>query len=253
MQHRNQVIIFTSFILTVILVNGSERGLESLISETGETRVQLLELFSSESCSSCPPADDWVSGLKNKNNLWKNFVPIVFHVDYWNQLNWVDKLSSEPMTQRQISISKLWANPSVYTPAVVVDGKEWPEWRKSVDYKLPIPEKINGISLKLFKKNDGSFKVHVDRKSKTKSYIVHMVQLGMGVVSKVTSGENSGKLLKHNFVILNWDHKKMSTNESDVSFKFKKTEYKYSQMALAAWIEEEFKPISLQAVGGYLK
>lgn len=253
MLHKIQVVIFTSFLLMVTVVNGSESRLETLISETGSARVQLLELFSSESCSSCPPADEWISRLKNKNNLWKTFVPIVFHVDYWNQLNWVDKLSSEPMTQRQISISKQWANPSVYTPAFVVDGKEWSNWRKSVDYELPAPKKTNGIVLKLYKKNDGSFKVQVGNVEKTKSYVIHIAQLGMGVTSKVTSGENSGKLLEHNFVILNWDSKKIGAKESVVSFKFKKIESKYSRMALAAWIEEEFKPTSLQAVGGYIK
>src|SRR5271154_7473575 len=74
----------------------------TLIASSGTSRVQLLELYSSESCSGCPPADAWVSELKEKSDLWKHVVPVVFHVDYWNYLGWKDGLSSDTMTKRQV-------------------------------------------------------------------------------------------------------------------------------------------------------
>jgi hypothetical protein len=69
--------------------------------ESGETPTILLELFSSEGCSSCPPAEQWVSGLKNTPGLWRDIVPVVFHVDYWDGLGWPDRFASQQFTLRQ--------------------------------------------------------------------------------------------------------------------------------------------------------
>ena len=54
--------------------------------ESGPAQVSLLELYTSEGCSSCPPAEAWMNSLKNKPGLWTAFVPVAFHVDYWNSL-----------------------------------------------------------------------------------------------------------------------------------------------------------------------
>ena len=56
-------------------------------------QTSLLELYTSEGCSSCPPAEAWLSGLKDNPGLWRDFVPVAFHVDYWNYLGWRDKWS----------------------------------------------------------------------------------------------------------------------------------------------------------------
>jgi hypothetical protein len=74
----------------------------------------------------------------------------------------------------------------------------------------------------------------------------------MGISSNVTGGENSGRTLKHNFALLDWDSKKLSANQSEGNFKLKTPLQKVSQTAIAAWVEEEGNPTPLQAVGGYL-
>jgi len=56
-------------------------------------QTTLLELYTSEGCSSCPPADQWLSTLKNNPRLWKEIIPVAFHVDYWNDLGWKDEFS----------------------------------------------------------------------------------------------------------------------------------------------------------------
>ena len=60
---------------------------------SGETQVALIELFTSEGCSSCPPADRWLSQLKTDPNLWQEFTPIGFHVDYWDYIGWSDEFA----------------------------------------------------------------------------------------------------------------------------------------------------------------
>ena len=90
-------------ILSLILI--SPYCYAGLIGSSGAEQNQMLELYSSESCSSCPPADIRVSTLKAHPMLWKSVFPLVFHVDYWNDLGWKDELSSGTMTQRQIDLS----------------------------------------------------------------------------------------------------------------------------------------------------
>jgi hypothetical protein len=222
------------------------------IGSSGETRVQLLELYSSESCSSCPPADQWVSSLRDDPKLWKKFVPVVFHVDYWNKLGWKDELSSEPMTRRQIELSNLWKNPSVYTPGMIVDGREWTDWRKSIHHELPTPTSSRGISLQITQEVDASITVKVSGQKSSQRYVVRIAELGLGINSKITAGENSGKELKHDFVVLGWDSKSIDGKTSEKNFTLPKSKSKTSRLAVAAWIEEEGNPTPLQAVGGYL-
>lgn len=223
-----------------------------IIADSGVKRLQMVELFSSESCSSCPPADQWVSQLKDDPNLWKTFVPIVFHVDYWNHLSWKDEYSSEPMTQRQISLSKLWKNPSVYTPGFVINGKEWQGWYSSKSLILPSVANDYGLRIVIKNINKDDYQLNLSGQNKNKKYTLHYAILGMNIDSKILSGENSGKLLKHNFLVLKWDKiqaKDLSQVTLSINLKHKKTT---TQKAIIVWVEAQGSPEPLQVAGGYL-
>ena len=222
---------------------------DKLVASSGSQRVQLIELYSSESCSSCPPADAFVSTLQKKKGLWQDFVPVVFHVDYWNNLGWKDGLSSSLMTKRQVELCKQ-AGASVYTPGLMVDGHEWQEWRSTPD-KLP-SSPASSVKLSVFADADGSYRVQVSGLKDGKHYTVHLALLGMGLESHIDGGENSGRKLRHNFVILDWDGQPTSVKASDLHFTFKKSEQKTSRLAIATWIEEEGSLKPIQATGGYL-
>src|SRR6202020_1540486 len=71
--------------------------------QSGPQRVALLEVYTSEGCSSCPPAESWLSELKGSQGLWNEFVPVAFHVDYWNNLGWKDRFSDKQYTERKKS------------------------------------------------------------------------------------------------------------------------------------------------------
>lgn len=66
--------------------------------QSGLIQTSLLELYTSEGCSSCPPAEAWISGLKEGRRLWKDLVPVAFHVDYWDHLGWNDPFASKAYT-----------------------------------------------------------------------------------------------------------------------------------------------------------
>src|SRR5882724_13240893 len=96
-----------------------------VIFQSSGRQTAVLELFTSEGCSSCPPAEAWLSKLKGAPGLWHDFVPVAFHVDYWDHLGWKDPFASKEWTARQYHYSAIWKSSSVYTPAFVLDGREW--------------------------------------------------------------------------------------------------------------------------------
>jgi hypothetical protein len=93
--------------------------------QSGPAPVALIELFTSEGCSSCPPAEAWLNALRNDAGLWRDFVPVAFHVDYWDRLGWKDILASKVFTTREHAYAARWNSSSVYTPCFVRNGAEW--------------------------------------------------------------------------------------------------------------------------------
>ena len=77
-----------------LLCTAGQASNSTLVFESEQQRVNLLELYTSEGCSSCPPAEAWLATLLDHPQLWEQLVPVVFHVDYWNQLGWEDPFSN---------------------------------------------------------------------------------------------------------------------------------------------------------------
>lgn len=236
------------------LADSHEKPNRTLIGSSGSQRVQLLEVFSSEGCSSCPPADAWVSSLARRAELWKSFIPVVYHVDYWNDLGWKDPWSSPEMTARQRALASHWPEEKVYTPAMIVDGSHWVGWRKADHPTNPAPK--TGIEISLYRTGPSMVSVNLKNLSPNHTYRVRIAELGMGLSSKVTRGENADRILKHDFVLLNWSNQDLKavskSAESEVSFRLEKQPDAQNRLSIAAWIEDEQNPSALQATGGPL-
>ena len=82
-----------------------------------ETRLPVVELFTSQGCSSCPPADALLGELARRGDV----IALGFHIDYWDKLGWKDPLSTPQSTERQRRYARLFGTP-IYTPQLVVDG-----------------------------------------------------------------------------------------------------------------------------------
>ena len=222
--------------------------------QSSETQTALLELYTSEGCSSCPPAEAWLSPLKESPRLWKDFVPLAFHVDYWDYLGWRDPWAARAFSDRQRTYAEHWRSESVYTPGFVLNGKEWRDWSSRRD----VP-KFSGASAGVLTVSSSDTNHWQVRFAPTLAggvdYEVHAALLGCGLNSDVKAGENRGCRLNHDFVVLTVV-KASLVRSGDIaqggfalSVPRKTLE---SSLALAIWTTEGGRLAPLQATGGWL-
>jgi hypothetical protein len=232
---------------TTMLSTGAEITFES-----GSEQTALIELYTSEGCSSCPPAEAWLSQLKDDAGLWKRFVPIAFHVDYWNRLGWRDRFSSKQWTERQTRYASLWKSESIYTPAVLQNGRELRNW-SSAKFASP-NEKAAGVLTA--KTTDGkNFAVEFrPAQAGAGSWDAHLALLASGVSSKVDAGENRGRNLKHDFVVLGLRDALME-GEGEVKkarLTIPSSGEPGARLAVAVWVSARDQLAPVQANGGWL-
>ena len=213
--------------------------------ESGPTKVHLLELFTSEGCSSCPPAEAWLSRLKENPALWREFVPIAFHVDYWDHLGWRDRFSSKEWTARQQDHAARWNASSVYTPSFVLDGGE-----SRAQLPPRATEAVGVLQLRL----NGNI-AHVAFKPANgvvRAYQVCVAPLGFSLSSDVAAGENRGRKLGHDFVVLSLSRGTLSPDKPGTELSILPPSPE-NIGAIAAWIEDQNSAKPVQAVGGWIK
>jgi hypothetical protein len=225
---------------------------EPVAFDSGDARVTLVELFSSEGCSSCPRADAWVSALKTNPDLWKKIVPVVYHVDYWDRLGWPDRFASAAFTARQRAYSGAWGTNSVYTPGFVVNGREWRGWFDG--NALPVAAQASAGRLQLTHHNPQAAEVVFTPAGKMPGALqVEIALLGSGLTTDVQRGENGGRRLTHDFVVLH--HQKARLAAQDGRFFAAATlpdRTAAPVAAIAAWVIAGDGQESIQAVGGWL-
>lgn len=155
------------------------------------TPPTVVELYTSEGCSSCPPADRWLSTLKGRTDV----LPLAFHVGYWDRLGWVDRFASPGFTERQYEQARIDRKLSVYTPQVVVQGRDWPSWPK-----LPKADGTAAVAVQLSRDGE-SVTAQVSGVPSGQRLTGYWAVLEDGHQSKVRAGENAGETLKHDHVV----------------------------------------------------
>ncbi|MEP6586259.1 MAG: DUF1223 domain-containing protein [Candidatus Udaeobacter sp.] len=217
--------------------------------ESQPAKTHLLELYTSEGCSSCPPAEAWLSKLKNEPRLWQDYVPIAFHVDYWDRLGWRDPYASKTWTARQYEYSARWNSGSVYTPGFVLDGREWTN--------NGVPRAASGTPgvLKLFSTDGETARVSFQPvNGKMRPLDLHVALLGFDLTSNVKAGENSGRKLQHDFVVLGLTTEKMPAGKAEVKLpEAGAQKVANTRSAIVAWVTEPGQIEPIQTVGGWLR
>jgi len=214
--------------------------------ESGPAQVSLLELYTSEGCSSCPPAEAWLSGLSQNAELWRSVVPVAFHVDYWDSGAWRDSFSSPVFTRRQRRYATSWGADSVYTPGFVLNGNDWRGWGRN----LPAKENLQAGKL-VAVVTGGQIKVSYSPSQPGGTYAAEIVPLKMNATSRVTGGENLGRTLTHQFIAMNLVRAEL--NPSGDTFGAEVSCPTGQADALAVWITRPGSLTPVQATGGLLR
>jgi hypothetical protein len=164
---------------------------------SGESRNALVELYTSEGCSSCPPADRWLAGLTPGPNL----IPLAFHVDYWDWIGWKDPFADARYGERQRALAQLRGGRRVYTPQIYVGGVEHPRW-----YREALPERTNNragmLAVKLDKSaTDASLGYTLRWSGGVDARWLYLAIVQTRASSVVTAGENAGRTLPHTHMV----------------------------------------------------
>lgn len=166
----------------------------------------VVELYTSEGCSSCPPAEKWLNTLKGKQAA--NPVVIqAFHVNYWDYIGWPDRFATAAHTNRQRQISAWNKQNGIYTPQMVLNGGDWRGWGGigSLDAAVLATKTVAASSINLAQTGTDQFEAVVSpiagANSPASTWSAYWTITEHGHITKVKAGENSGETLLHDFVV----------------------------------------------------
>ena len=221
---------------------------DDVVIRSGPERASLIELYTSEGCSSCPPAEEWLSGLRKDPGLWRTMVPVAFHVDYWDRLGWKDRFAEPEFTARQQGYAMSGVVSTVYTPGFFVDGNEWREWFGNRKVQGVAGQRAGVIDARL--ESSGAVSINFTPSGTFENGAAHLVQLGFGLVSDVRRGENAGRALRHDFVALSHTSAKLTRAENHWTARMESPKTSDRPGAVVVWVESGGRPV--QAAGGWL-
>jgi hypothetical protein len=239
--------------LVLVAMLGAFAGAETTKSfHSSPEPMALIELFSSEGCSSCPPAEKQLYALREKSDLGKKFCAINFHVDNWNQLGWVDRFSNEKFTLRQKGYSQAWGQNRIFTPEFVFNGTDAGVSLPQIGNSVGKPGVLS-LDIMKFRKIRAQFR---PLEKTTQEFQLHWAVLGNGLESVVKAGENKGETLRHNFVALQLDSEKLPQQKKSeayqAEFPIPEIKSEAKTQSIVAWITEVGSTKPLQAVCGDL-
>ena len=190
---------------------GAQAGTAACSIRSPAHRVALVELYTSEGCSSCPPADHWLGALGESASR-DMVVPLALHVDYWNNLGWNDRFAQHGFTVRQQALTDQGGGHVIYTPEVFVAGQEARRWSNPDNFEAAV-KKVDmepasaDIDLTLAAGEPriidlaARFKLHPGAPARANAFVaVYENQL----VTQVSGGENGGATLHHEYVARKW-------------------------------------------------
>lgn len=172
---------------------------------TTSNNIVVIELFTSQGCSSCPPADRLLGSYANREDI----AALSFHVDYWNKLGWKDPFSDHAFSQRQENYASAFGTNGVYTPQIIINGQK--EMVGSDEHKIT-------IEVKQFKKEQSLYQIIIDEikidnnkvsityslKGKFNNSVVNVALVQNKITTSIKAGENEGVTLTNYNVVRNF-------------------------------------------------
>jgi len=183
--------------------------------QTTQNTNVLVELFTSEGCNSCPPADRWLSALGRRTAGEARIVPLAWHVDYWDYIGWKDRFAQAAFSDRQHRLAQVRHDRFVYTPQVLVQGRDFRTWSRGGFDALAagiqgLPARAR-IELAILSRSSSEIEVEVSAelldsalRQNPAAYGLYLAAYANGLSTEVAAGENAGRRLGHDHVAFGW-------------------------------------------------
>jgi hypothetical protein len=224
---------------------------------SGPATTALVELYTSEGCSSCPPADKRLAEFPSGTHPSGNVVPLSLHVDYWDDLGWKDPFSQSRFSERQSWLVHANGHKTVFTPHFFVSGTEVRDWRGDLAREL---KRVNAeparasIRLHAEMTPDGTISIAgsaTPAGASTKPAAALFIAVTEDkLVSNVSAGENRGVTLSHDHVVREWIGP-IPLERGDTRFKrtvIARRDWNAAQLNVAAFVQDLGSGQVLQAV-----
>ena len=174
-------------------------------SSSAQRPLTVVELYTSQGCSSCPPADRWLSSLQARPDV----LAMAFHVNYWNHLGWKDPFATAQTTQRQVAVKNVLRGDYVYTPQVIVNGVNEQAWSRRLPNDLPVLKAPGAPTVLVQRKGDVvsvqvSGQVSPSANAVPPRWAGYWVVLQDGQQTQVRAGENAGHQLRNDHVVVHY-------------------------------------------------
>jgi hypothetical protein len=231
-------------------------GFAACEAQSGPNTAALVELYTSEGCSSCPPADQEINRLRQALDPAAEVVPLALHVGYWDYIGWRDPYAQARFGERQGWLVHANRQRTVYTPQFFVAGSELRAWRGALRDEV---QRVNAqpararIKVHASLAASGALALSAEATAQTASdpIALYLVLAESGLESQVMRGENAGATLAHDHVVREWI--------GPIPFKggaarvrreiALHADWNRARLELAAFVQDERTGTVLQAVG----
>ena len=197
---------------TMLVLTSTAQAATQCTAQSGARTVALLELYTSEGCSSCPPTDAWVSKLPTAGFSRDRVIPLALHVDYWDYIGWKDRYANPAYSGRQREMARVGGAGFVYTPQVMLNGKDF----RASGSNTRLGDAVNGINQMPPKASialtltlnpaspqllELTGNVTVPNGPNRTNAQVYVALYENSLYSEVKAGENRGEKLSHDYVV----------------------------------------------------
>jgi hypothetical protein len=244
---------FITAIALISLISPAANAAECS-AKSGTQKVSLLELYTSEGCSSCPPADKWLSNLKPDTS---HVIPLAFHVDYWDYIGWKDKFSKAEYSNRQRKTAAFAGVGFVYTPQFVLSGRDFKgadisRLNQAVSASQKLASRAN-LSLNAISQTNGEITLKATAQAVNPNDInnadIFIAIYENKLVSQVNAGENNGRVLKHDYVVRDFFGAYQLSNKNEFSKNLTlKPEWKGRQVGAVIFVQDSKNGEILQSL-----
>ena len=225
--------------------------------KSGAVTVPVLELYTSEGCSSCPPAEKFLQQLMRESSAHHQVIPLAFHVDYWNYLGWQDPFSNAEYSRRQQRLARINHLRSVYTPQFVLHGSNFPAYRnlesaiKLINDDKPKANLQFRVSQRNANKLETRTRVELSNRNNPANASLFLAVYENNLTRSIKAGENSGRTLRHEYVVrkLYGPHTLVSDGPSEINQDIDlDPEWKRQDLGIAVFVQNRQDGSTLQAL-----